>query len=80
MKKIFIQSSVIALCFVFGGAAFAQDTITVEAGLGTLEEAITTNKGDVVYKLRAGSLYILESIVEVSDLTMGAGIGLHIFV
>jgi hypothetical protein len=78
MKKIFIKSSVIAFCFVFGNGAFAQDTITVEAGLGTLEEAINTNKGDVVYKLRAGSLYILESIVEVSDLTMGAGNGLHI--
>ncbi len=78
MKKIFIKSTVIAFCFVFGNSTFAQDTITVEAGLGTLEEAINTNKGDVVYKLRAGSLYILESIVEVSDMTMGAGNGLHI--
>ena len=78
MNKIFIKSSVIAFCFLFSHATFAQDTITVEAGLGTLEEAINTHEGDAVYKLKAGSIYILESIVEVSDMTMGSGRGLHI--
>ena len=78
MRKIYIQSSIVALCLAMSSAVFAQDTVTVEEGLGTLEEAILTHKGDVVYKLKAGSLYILESIIEVNDVTLGDGKGLVI--
>jgi len=58
---------------------YAQDTVTVDQGLGTLETAIAANGGDVVYELTAGAWYGLNSIVEVNDTTMkGAGKGLVI--
>jgi len=78
MKKLFIQTCVAALCLIAGTTLSAQDTLTVEPGLGTLESAIGTYGGDVIYKLTAGAKYGLESSVEVSDLTMGEGKGLVI--
>lgn len=78
MKNLLIQSCIAAF-FLFPGIGLsAQDTLIVEAGLGTLESAIETNGGDVVYKLSAGARYGLESTVEVNDLSMGEGKGLVI--
>ena len=79
MRKIFIQTSIVAMCMFLGTALIAQDTVTVDQGLGTLEAAIAENGGDKVYKLTAGAWYGLTSIVEVNDTTMkGAGKGLVI--
>ncbi|MCP4310417.1 MAG: hypothetical protein GY790_04075, partial [Bacteroidetes bacterium] len=78
MRKIFIRTSVVAMCMFLGTALIAQDTVTVDQGLGTLEAAIAENKGDVVYKLTAGAWYGLTSIIEVNDTTMGDGLGLVI--
>ena len=79
MKKNYIKSCIAMLCLLFTNIIFAQnDTILVTQGLGTLEEAIKSHKGDVVYKLKAGAWYGLTSIVEVSDATMGPGKGLVI--
>ena len=78
MRKIFIRTSIAAMCMFIGTALIAQDTVTVAQGLGTLETAIADNGGDAVYKLTAGAWYGLTSIVEVSDSTMGDGKGLVI--
>ncbi len=78
MAKRLFKCSVAAICLLFGNAAIAQDTVTVDEGPGTLEAAIKIDKGQVVYKLTAGSLYSLDSILEVSDYTMGEGNGLVI--
>jgi len=78
MRKIFIRTSIAAMCMFIGTALIAQDTVTVAQGFGTLETAIAENGGDVVYKLTAGAWYGLTSIVEVSDSTMGDGKGLVI--
>ncbi len=78
MRKFFIQTSIVAMCMFIGTALIAQDTVTVDQGLGTLEAAIAENGGDVVYKLTAGAWYGLTSIVEVNDTTMGDGNGLVI--
>lgn len=74
MKKLFIQSFLVSIALLMSTAILAQDTITVDQGLGTLEAAIAANGGDKVYKLTAGSWYGLNSIVEVSDSTLG-GVG-----
>jgi hypothetical protein len=76
MKRLLFQSWIAVLCLFSGITLSGQDTISVEPGLGTLESAIGTYGGDVVYKLAAGAKYGLESIVEVSDQTMGEGKGL----
>ncbi len=78
MRKLFIQTSIVAMCMFIGTALIAQDTVTVLQGLGTLEAAIAENGGDVVYKLTADTWYGLESIIEVNDTTMGDGNGLVI--
>jgi len=78
MKKKSIQNYLAAMCLLFGSLLSAQETITVEPGMGTLEAAIASHGGDVVYKLTAGAKYGLESVVEVSDQTMGEGKGLVI--
>lgn len=78
MRRLFFQTYVASLCILLGGTLAAQDTILVEAGMGTLESAIETHGGDVVYKLTAGAKYGLESIIEVDDMSMGIGKGLVI--
>ena len=78
MKKMNIKSFVVAICMIFGSTVFAQTTIDVAPGLGTLEAAIEANGGDVIYHLEAGAWYGLTSIIEVSDTTMGEGKGLVI--
>ena len=79
MKKFFIQSFIVSVALLLGTVVVAQDTIPVAQGLGTLETAIAENGGDKVYKLAAGDWYGLQSIVEVSDSTLGgAGMTLTI--
>lgn len=78
MKQISKRSFIISICLLLGSVVIAQDTVTVDQGLGTLETAISENGGDVVYKLTAGEWYGLQSIIEVSDSTMGDGLGLTI--
>ncbi|MCP4313943.1 MAG: T9SS type A sorting domain-containing protein [Bacteroidetes bacterium] len=78
MRKIFIQSSIAAMCMFIGTALIAQNVVTVTPGLGTLETAIAENGGDAIYQLTAGAWYGLTSIIEVSDSTMGEGNGLVI--
>ena len=67
-----------AVCLLLGTSVFAQDTIVVDQGLGTLETALRENGGDKVYKLTAGSWYGLESVVEVGDSVLGEGNSLTI--
>lgn len=73
MKRLLFQTCVATLCLVVSTQLHAQDTVSVEPGLGTLETAISTHGGDVVYKLAAGAKYGLEGMVEVSDQTLGDG-------
>ncbi len=60
MKKLFI--SLISL--FFSATIFAQTYLDVEPGLGTLNAAITQNKGNVVYRLKAGGWYGLTGIIQ----------------
>jgi len=78
MRNIFLQYSIILLCLLAGKTILAQDTLSVEEGLGTLEEAIQTYGGDRVYKLSAGAWYGLNSIIDVSEETLGEVNSLHI--
>ncbi len=51
---------------------FAQDTIVVEPGIGTLETAINQHGGDVIYRLKAGEEpYILDGIINVTPQVLG---------
>ena len=73
MKQIFTKSIILFVFMWFSTYSFAQDTINVDQGLGTLNAAIDEHGGDVVYKLKAGSWYGLNAIIEASDSTLGAG-------
>ncbi len=73
MKRIITKTLLSGAFMLFGVLAFAQDTLVVEQGLGTLNTAIEENGGDVIYQLTAGSWYGLNAIIEASDETLGAG-------
>ena len=73
MKKIITKTLLSGAFMLFGVLAFAQDTLVVEQGMGTLNTAIEENGGDVIYKLTAGSWYGLNAIIEASDETLGVG-------
>ncbi len=73
MKKIIYKIILSSAFMLFSILSFAQDTLVVEQGLGTLNDAITENGGDVVYKLTAGNWYGLNAIIEASDETLGEG-------
>ncbi len=60
--KIIIIASFLALAVP--GGAFAQDTLVVSSGLGTLNDAITANQGDKIYKLESEGYYILNAPIE----------------
>ncbi len=49
----------------------ASDTILVEPGIGTLEDAINQYGGDVIYQLEAGKRYKLEGIINVIPQVLG---------
>lgn len=44
---------------------YATDTLLVDPGVGTLQDAINQNGGDVIYQLQAGEYYILDGIINV---------------
>lgn len=62
MKKI-VRVTIVIVSFLFGVNLFAQ-VIDVQPGYGTLNDAITANGGDKIYKLKAGGWYGLNSIIE----------------
>ncbi len=73
MKKI-VTKSILSIAFMLLGIlAYAQETIVVDQGLGTLNAAIEEHGGDVIYQLEAGKWYGLNAIIEASDETLGAG-------
>ncbi len=78
MNKLNLWGFGAAICLLAGHNLKAQDTILVEPGLGTIESAIAKDGGDVIYKLSAGEKYLLESVVNVDDESMGTGQGLVI--
>lgn len=45
----------------------AQPTLVVQPGIGTLNDAIAANKGNVIYQLKAGEWYQITSIIQNSD-------------
>lgn len=71
MKRTITKTFLSCALMMFGVLSFAQDTLVVEQGLGTLNTAIEQNGGDVIYKLTAGSWYGLNAIIEASDETLG---------
>jgi hypothetical protein len=73
MKKNITKAILSGAFMLFSLLAFAQDTLVVEQGLGTLNAAIAEHGGDVIYKLTAGSWYGLNAIIEASDQTLGEG-------
>jgi hypothetical protein len=63
MKKVLILNVALFLC-LFCIDILAQDTIKVSPGYGTLNDAITANGGNKVYKLQAGGWYGLNAELE----------------
>ncbi len=78
MKKIVTLIVVAGTFFLFGASLHAQDTLVVEPGMGTLNQAFSDNGGDVIYKLQAGKWYGLNAIIEANDTTLGEGKSLTI--
>ena len=66
MKKLTILLIGILLCIT----SFAQTDLVVDPGFGTLNDAIAANKGDVIYKLKAGEWYGLSGIIENADFAL----------
>ena len=66
MKKLFIFLSIIILY----ANSFAQTILQVAPGNGTLNSAIATNKGSVIYQLQAGQWYGLTAIIENPDFAL----------
>ncbi len=61
-KKIFIVACFLA--FAVLGNAFAQDTLVVRSGIGTLNDAISANQGNKIYKLESEGYYVLNAPIE----------------
>jgi hypothetical protein len=66
MKKIYMLA---LLAFSFIGSIIAQDTLEVTPGIGTLNDAITANGKNKIYKLTAGEWYQLSAPIENDSLT-----------
>lgn len=73
MKKNITKTILSGAFMLLGLLSFAQDTLVVEQGLGTLNTSIADHGGDVVYQLTAGNWYGLDAIIEASDETLGVG-------
>ncbi len=71
MKRITIKTLILLVVSFTILPIHAQEIIVVDQGLGTLENAIATHGGDVIYQLNAGEWYGLEGIIEVSDASLG---------
>ncbi|MEN8156638.1 MAG: T9SS type A sorting domain-containing protein [Bacteroidota bacterium] len=78
MKRSFTQSLFALLFILSGSSLIAQDIVKVSPGYGVIEDAIYEHGGGVIYQLEAGGWYGLNSIIEVSDTTLGVGKGLVI--
>ena len=63
MKKLVAVLAGILL-FCFGGSALAQTYLDVAPGYGTLNDAVTANQGNVIYRLEAGGWYTLNGVIE----------------
>ncbi len=60
MKKI----STTLIFFLFCTTLFSQTYLDVDPGYGTLNDAISTNQGNVIYRLQAGGWYTLNGVIE----------------
>ena len=67
-NKIFIMACFLA--FAILGNAFAQDTLLVRSGIGTLNSAISSNRGNKIYKLESEGYYILDAPIENSGFAL----------
>jgi uncharacterized surface protein with fasciclin (FAS1) repeats len=64
MRKLNFISIIGAALLGLSNISFAQDTLVVEPGLGTLNAAILANGDAKIYKLQAGQWYGLDAIIE----------------
>ncbi len=64
MKKIYMCIIAMMMCLQY---SLAQDTLTVESGQTTLNDAISQNLGTKIYKLKAGGWYGLTAPLENSN-------------
>ena len=74
LKPIFFK--IACACFFLAQLPFslhAADTIRVEPGKGTLQTAINSNGGGVVYLLEPGAQYTLEGIITINSRVLGSG-------
>jgi|GEM_PF-1190957 len=69
MKKLRIATIFISMLFVV--SIYAQDTVTVDPGYGTLTTAIEESAADNVLELQAGQWYGLDQIIEISETNSG---------
>lgn len=64
MKKFNFVSIIGTVLIGLSSISFAQDTLMVSPGLGTLNAAIIANGDAKIYKLQAGKWYGLDAIIE----------------
>ena len=62
--------TILAIGVLFSVTAFAQTELVVAPGLGTLNQAVEANKGNVIYKLQAGGWYGVTAVIENTDFTL----------
>ncbi|MHB8581613.1 MAG: T9SS type A sorting domain-containing protein [Ignavibacteriaceae bacterium] len=60
MKKL----SILFMLLFLSASLFAQTYLDVQPGYGTLNDAITKNQGNVIYRLQAGGWYTLNGEIE----------------